>query len=1146
MTDNRRQLPPHDDPPARPPTRTDALPTRDADALDTWLDARAGSLREGAAAAPAIPPTGQNGQWSTAIADASTSAGSDVSNRAASLTGVASQFHTRFAAAEEAEAPPAPVDTIWEQIMARSLAAHVATPATPPQAVPQDADRPAVARHPVFARMASHPAATMLLVAAAMIAMVLVFRAIDRNTHPQIIDYGPAAMVGDGTATPSASAVQLSTPDANGCIVRTLSAADEAAIANPAAMPTPNYTVSGPLNNEAIAHNGWAAWKSSIGCGISQPTLADNQEAGALSLYLLATVRQGEASQTRIPLNEQRLQAERDLSATLVEQDPTRYTIDANDPAVTPWLITNASGLQSVILPQDFTTFADGRIGAPIKLARPGGAGTATKDSYMSPQTVPYVFFRQEDGVWLVDEQLALCTWKCDDWFAARQRDIDADRAANGLSTPRPSIDSPIATQSPSIVSGGDNLRPATTTTASATADIWLQPITNAECDNPITAAGNEHEQAALSLRAAYACSDVGTKSRDASQSYSDGFLQRHPEMQRNQYTLADDIARAEAISTVIANAHPMITVMGLPGADDQSTRTEGFYEVFLPDRNTIQLDDGRFAIPLTIAFTDEDRATRAATAVAPGGDTPYTVAVYVFTMQDGSPRVDDLLLACIANCDGFWQQQRSMIGTPQAGTDLATPAISPTATADPDAKLPVPSSECIVPTVVANQEALPTRSYMPPLKPTDANAAAVNQAARAFIACIEAAPSADNVQDVIAPFETERLRNEIEANADQPPTTEQIEAGKHVSAYLEEQGVKTFAEHAPADAVDPIQAPTPRSVGGWTVTPAGFYSVPMPGVTIQFPDGRIGIPTLVMVTTDDLWADLQNRAYTSGSLGIFAKVGDTWLLDETLGLCIGECDAFWQDAATPSGDSQWMQPVTASECVPVSASTYREYVRPRDYTIVNTAARPDVAQQGRALAACSPDGGEGLHTAIDSQFETARKQETARTGAPLSAEQITAAQELSASYEADGYQVFQRAPQDVDVTNLPFTIGLVTKEGTITYTTIYLPDEAITFTDGRVAIPSTLLVSDDESWAIAQQQPYQETPLTIWAQVGGIWLIDETLPLCIGDCDAFWQQIAAREGTTIAPTVPFSPTPATTATPVAAIDQRRFTTYTI
>lgn len=934
------------------------------------------------------------------------------------------------------------------------------------------------------------------------------------------------------TQTPKASpeTIQLSTPDENGCIIRTLSAADQTAIANPAAMPTPDYTVAGPLNSEAIARDAIDMLSSSKACSVSHPSLPENQHPGALSNEMLAESYLSEMPDTRIPLYEQRLARDKHLSAQLVVQDPTLYTVDSNDPSVKPWLMSHyyAESIDGVLLPEDFMTFADGRVGGPIKLALPGGFDTISKESILHPNTVIYVFFRQVDGVWLIDETATLCTWKCDEWFAARQRDIDADRATHGLATPE---------SSPSSAA----------TPEAAFVDPWLQPISLAECQHPFTDA-SLNEQAAILLRQSTACFDQGdTTTVPVDQFYSAEFLRRHPELRSGQYTLAEaDVANAEAMAPTVAQRDLQLYVTGLPGADDDSSRTDGFYEVYLPQRNMIDLGPARFAIPLTIAFPDEAKTQQAATAIATSKD-PVTVVLYVFTLQGGkTPQVDDILLTCIANCDTFWEQQRAKIGTPEPSNEqVATQAA--TATAVAAAKQPIPASECAVPTVTG-EEQLAERAYTPLLKPTDANATAVSQNARAFIACIEASPTTGahtppaRVQDVVAPFETQRRRDEM-AKADPSvpvqPTDAQIAAGKDVSAYLEAQGVTTFTERAPKGVVDPGDSSWPATAlrnGQPADTSPGWYTVPMPGIAVQLSDGRIGIPMMMMVTNDDLWAYIQTQP-SSGSLGVFAKVGDQWLLDDVLALCVGDCDAYWTQVATPLPSSEWLQPVQASECVPVSASTYRDDVRPRDYMIANTAGQPDVARQSRALAACAPDGGLGMPSIVRSQFETARERDASNAGAHLTTEQIAAAKGLSTAYEERDYRVYRRAPAGVNVPALGFTLGFVVAEGRITYTIVYLPDEAVTLTDGRVAIPSTWLISDEASWNVAMQQPFQETQFTIWANIDGTWLIDETLPLCIGDCTAYWDQIATyAQGTPAAASSSSSPQTTPDASPAADI----------
>ncbi|MGC4192092.1 MAG: hypothetical protein QM589_13145 [Thermomicrobiales bacterium] len=228
-----------------------------------------------------------------------------------------------------------------------------------------------------------------------------------------------------------------------------------------------------------------------------------------------------------------------------------------------------------------------------------------------------------------------------------------------------------------------------------------------------------------------------------------------------------------------------------------------------------------------------------------------------------------------------------------------------------------------------------------------------------------------------------------------------------------------------------------------------------------------------------------------------------------------GDGPATLQFAASPtswpmSADA-WLQPISGSECVPVPTSTDHDATQPRSYVVAHTPATDGdaIARQSRALTACEPKGPPGQHTNIETQFETSRAQQEAASSWIPSPEQIAVAQQFSARYATDGYQVVQHAPDDVDVFNSPSASSISFDDRTFVYITIFRPDESMALSDGRVAIPTTYLVSDNASWDFAQQQPYQWTTLTIWAKVGDTWLIDERLPLCIGDCDEYWQRVA-------------------------------------
>lgn len=314
-----------------------------------------------------------------------------------------------------------------------------------------------------------------------------------------------------------------------------------------------------------------------------------------------------------------------------------------------------------------------------------------------------------------------------------------------------------------------------------------------------------------------------------------------------------------------------------------------------------------------------------------------------------------------------------------------------------------------------------------------------------------------------------------------------------------------------------------------------------LPSTFVQFPDGSIGAPFIR--ATPGGAASGKDYSQLNVSFVAFAYVDGRWLITGGLDwLCPEDCTAsqyhldglissyrsLETEAATPTPEAadSWLQPVSASECVPVSASATHDIDRPRAYAVDATPA-PDgdaVARQSRALTACTPRMPPTENPlGIVSQFETTRAQQEAASEAPLSPEQIALAQQLSTSYATDGYQIVQRAPEGIDVVNSPSAFSTDFSGQMFVSALVFQPDESISLADGRVAIPTTYLVSDDASWDFAQQQPYQWTTLTIWVKVDDTWLIDERLPLCIGDCTNFWQNQATHGSPLFSPIDPFT-----------------------
>jgi hypothetical protein len=76
----------------------------------------------------------------------------------------------------------------------------------------------------------------------------------------------------------------------------------------------------------------------------------------------------------------------------------------------------------------------------------------------------------------------------------------------------------------------------------------------------------------------------------------------------------------------------------------------------------------------------------------------------------------------------------------------------------------------------------------------------------------------------------------------------------------------------------------------------------------------------------------------------------------------------------------------------------------------------------------------------------------------------------------------------------------------------VLLPDDVVQLADGRIGGPThEFFQTNDPGGAASYLAPagYLETGFVIFAVENGRWVIDEFLPICLGDCDAYW---AARE----------------------------------
>lgn len=599
--------------------------------------------------------------------------------------------------------------------------------------------------------------------------------------------------------------------------------------------------------------------------------------------------------------------------------DSTHYIVDANDPAMQQFIHRQASsGGAYVLLPQDFVVLADGRIGVPVKLAFPGGNQTFTKDDYRIPQAVQFAIFANVDGTgtWLLDQSIPLCTWKCDQYYADLQTGIDRDRqwlAAEALRVTSPVAGTPIApVATPAGTAASASPASAEETASPVAADPWLQPITAVECATPTTTGRSEAEIIAVTSRWYLACGNERNNVQDVISFFSAELLARHPELLKGQYTLqAADIDSAKAVSSALASKNIQLLEQGVPGADDDTTRTSGFYEVFLP-QNTVVLPDGRIAIPFTSAFPDPASFTRAKTSQAADPKAPQAAGALVFVKDGDTWKIDQFGAICIANCDGVWSEQETHVGTPSPSNDeLAT------ASAEAAKLLPIPPESCMVPTAPASASDLPNRSYNRLMMPTTNKADGAADAASNIIACLYPAPVATpaTIQELFPPLITKRLQQELPANGDDPQLTmAQINGARDVSTYLEEQTTYKPFERAAEGVHDAPPDVWPSKLQGDSFDPTpGWYPIVLPENSIQFPDGRVGVPITYMITSDALWNDLGSRS-SSGetSIYIFAPTEGAWKLDEVLPLCLGDCNAYWTEQEANIGTPEEVEIVRA------------------------------------------------------------------------------------------------------------------------------------------------------------------------------------------------------------------------------------------
>jgi len=287
------------------------------------------------------------------------------------------------------------------------------------------------------------------------------------------------------------------------------------------------------------------------------------------------------------------------------------------------------------------------------------------------------------------------------------------------------------------------------------------------------------------------------------------------------------------------------------------------------------------------------------------------------------------------------------------------------------------------------------------------------------------------------------------------------------------------------------------------------------------------------------------NSGYQGAYIHIFAQDPTRegrWALDERFWICVSGCDDYYEEraflygaylyppwpatpqTATPVAGTVSLQPITPDECdiealsdEQVSAiaqgsenDTEQSYV---PIGPAHDALAQEVAEADRAWQSCYVYGTAAERAALQSPRLTrdgpgqALGSETSREAMVANLDQFDASRELGEVMltgdwqdyyiESDLMSEFVTDPVTGIVQALPDFIPMAP-----------LPDQAVRLADGRVALPHAQLIPPH---AYSDALETEEDLLVWWIPVhilvqepdlDGRWVVDETLTICMGDCD--------------------------------------------
>lgn len=667
-----------------------------------------------------------------------------------------------------------------------------------------------------------------------------------------------------------------------------------------------------------------------------------------------------------------------------------------------------------------------------------------------------------------------------------------------GMPTDDPDSDNQFLLSSPAVPTVAATPE-ATPEATPGSEDLWLQPISSEECpedelmdrgermqlqqeraasynpddpkvDEPFSQANTDDAEAVVERqRQSMACQNRGDDAGDrASEALPIESPARSWEMQADsesfQAIQKERLERSKVFSSWVSEE------MGLTPADLFHPADSEPSLIWLPS-GAIEMGDGRIAIlPSWL--------------VPEGQPTPDSIELYapVWVEADGEWLFEEELFFCIGECDEYWSQLEGLF------PNESTPVASPEAIDEYDESwmLPVEPEQCVTNAAATDVDVDPQdfdaeqgREYqvMGPANPADAMVA--NEVARQSQACAD--PTS---------LWSSRLamENELAGEEFSPFTIvilqQQWEGGQVISDALEAEGLQ------PTDFL--LVAGGDNSM--FADIEDGSYFLSNPYMALELEDGRMVIPWVELTVAKDEMSGARIQQWYAGTALVLAEEDGSWKVDGQLPICVGDCDAVWDELNGMLWDAVYLIPVNAAEC---DANTYlpndlgeaeAAVVRSRQY-IACSEAGDFAALQGPDFRVT--DGEEAQPLPDDIAEKHRQNGET-----PGSLQRIANTQMWSADYElpSEPWSVFQ-------------------------------PTSVVTLEDGRVAVLETTVVTPDLVSGTGRTSPVVTTAL-IWDVEDETWLLDEQVTVCLGNCDEFWgtestPEAATPQATEIAVVIP-------------------------